>query len=194
MPDDLPLRRLTDPRELRALAHPVRVRLVEELAFDGPLTATELAERLGESPANCSWHLRQLAKYGQVEEAGGGSGRRRPWRVVVQSQTWGEEEDDPVARAAGQAFADVLDARDREEYDAWRRREPGESPEWRRAAFVSRSFAWLTADELDELSNLFQEFGMRYVERFTDPSTRPPGSRPVRLTAAGFPTRPEEGS
>lgn len=192
MPAELPQRWITDPRELRALAHPLRVRIVEELALDGPLTATELAERLGESPANCSWHLRQLAKYGQVEEAEGGVGRRRPWRIVLQSQTFGDEVDDPVARAAGEALADVLDARDREAYDAWRRREPGESPEWRRAAFVDRSFAWLTAEELEELSTLFNEFATRYVERFTDPSTRPPGSRPVRLTAVGFPTRPEE--
>ncbi len=70
-----PVRRMRDANMLRALAHPARIRLLEELALAGPMTATELAARVGESAANCSWHLRQLAKYGYVEEAGGGAGR-----------------------------------------------------------------------------------------------------------------------
>ncbi|HYZ52738.1 MAG TPA: helix-turn-helix domain-containing protein [Streptosporangiaceae bacterium] len=66
---------LTDPRALRALAHPIRVSLVGLLRREGPLTATQAGAMLGESPASCSFHLRQLAKYGLVEEAGGGRGR-----------------------------------------------------------------------------------------------------------------------
>ena len=58
------------------MAHPVRLRLLAELADLGQATATELAERTGESPANCSWHLRQLARYGFIEEAESGAGRR----------------------------------------------------------------------------------------------------------------------
>lgn len=60
---------------MRALAHPVRSSLLELLIIDGPITATEAGERLGESPTTCSFHLRQLARYGFVEEAGGGPGR-----------------------------------------------------------------------------------------------------------------------
>lgn len=191
MPQSLPRRRLTDPRELRAMAHPVRVRLVEELAFDGPLTATELSERVGESPANCSWHLRQLAKFGYVEEAGGGTGRRRPWRMVVQSHSWGDS-DDPVEAAAGRALREVLAGRDDEEREAWLRRERSEPEEWREATFGTRSFLWLTAEELRELGEAIYGLLTEHVERFTDPSTRPPGSRPVRFTAWGFPTRPPE--
>ena len=56
---------------MRALAHPVRLALLEVLADAGQLTATEAGERIGESPANASFHLRQLAKYGFVEEAEG---------------------------------------------------------------------------------------------------------------------------
>ena len=56
---------------MRALAHPVRLALLEVLADEGRLTATEAGERIGESPANASFHLRQLAKYGFVEEAEG---------------------------------------------------------------------------------------------------------------------------
>src|SRR4051794_21654441 len=77
---NMPHRRLHDARELMALAHPVRMGIIEHLSVSGPLTATELADRLDESPANCSWHLRKLAEHGFVEEAGGGIGRKRPWR------------------------------------------------------------------------------------------------------------------
>src|SRR3954463_3917488 len=74
------LREVTDPMAMRALAHPVRLALIEALADAGTLTATEAGERVGESPANASFHLRQLAKYGFVEDAGA-QGRRRPWKL-----------------------------------------------------------------------------------------------------------------
>ena len=64
---DLPVRDIADARSMRALAHPLRLRLLEYLALRGPLTATQCAELVGESPASCSFHLRQLAKYGFVE-------------------------------------------------------------------------------------------------------------------------------
>src|SRR5580704_4658774 len=74
--------RLTDAKALRAYAHPVRMALVGLLRTEGPLTATRAAELLGESSGTCSFHLRQLAKYGLVEAAGGGGrsrgGRPRP--------------------------------------------------------------------------------------------------------------------
>ena len=62
--------KLTDPRALRAVAHPTRLALVGLLRREGPMTATEAGETIGESAASCSFHLRQLAKYGLVEEAG----------------------------------------------------------------------------------------------------------------------------
>src|ERR1700728_488216 len=76
----VPLRRIADAPTMRAMAHPVRLALLEALGRHEPLTATEAAEVVGESPSACSFHLRMLAKYGLVEDAGGGSGRRRPWR------------------------------------------------------------------------------------------------------------------
>jgi len=68
---------LTDPKALRALAHPIRLALIGLLRTQGPLTATRAAELLGESSASTSFHLRQLSKYGLAEEAGGGQGRER---------------------------------------------------------------------------------------------------------------------
>jgi len=75
-----PLRRIADVPTMRAMAHPVRLALLEALGRREPLTATEAAEIVGESPSACSFHLRMLAKYGLVEDAGGATGRRRPWR------------------------------------------------------------------------------------------------------------------
>jgi DNA-binding transcriptional ArsR family regulator len=75
------VRRITDATTLRALAHPVRIAIIETLSLEGALTATEVGERIGESPTTCSFHLRQLAKYHFVEEAGGGKGRARPWKM-----------------------------------------------------------------------------------------------------------------
>src|SRR5271170_3028317 len=72
---------LTDAKTMRALAHPVRMALLDILALR-TLTATQASELLGESPANCAFHLRTLAKYGFVEEAGGGRGRERPWKTL----------------------------------------------------------------------------------------------------------------
>jgi DNA-binding transcriptional ArsR family regulator len=94
-------RRLTDAQTLRALAHPVRIALYEELAYGGAMTATELGERIGETPTTCSFHLRQLAKYGFVEEAGGGKGRARPWRLTSFGWNIPSAAHDPETQIAG---------------------------------------------------------------------------------------------
>src|ERR1700749_3266721 len=79
---------LTDPRALRAVAHPTRLKLMALLRRLGPLTATQAGGRIGESPSGCSFHLRSLAKYGLVEEAGGGRGRERPWQTTANGIQW----------------------------------------------------------------------------------------------------------
>lgn len=188
----LPHRYLRDPRELRAISHPLRVRIMEELYLDGPLTASQLAERVGESPANCSWHLRQLQKYRFVEEAGGGTGRQRPWKPVLEQRSWGERADGETA-AAREAVAAVTYHHEFDEHDAYQRRKETEPPEWYDAAFFDQTLLWATAEELHELSEEIIALVLRRVrggERFTDPSTRPPGARPVRFVAWGIPARP----
>src|SRR4051794_28456250 len=97
-------RELTDPKAMRALAHPVRLALLEALADAPTPTATEPGERVGESPANASFHLRQLAKYGVVEEAEGGTGRRRPWRIKHLGMTFSDVQRDPEAARAARAL------------------------------------------------------------------------------------------
>src|SRR4051794_41945900 len=94
---------LTDPRAMRAYAHPVRLALIGLLRRHGPLTATQAAARLGESSGTTSFHLRQLAKYGFCEEAGGGKGREKPWRGAGLVPSWGTAPDDPQRPGAQRA-------------------------------------------------------------------------------------------
>jgi DNA-binding transcriptional ArsR family regulator len=194
---DVPRRQLRDPRELRALAHPLRLTLLEELATLGQATATELAERVGESPANCSWHLRQLARHGFIEEAGGGTGRARPWRWIPEVQEIGETlGESPEVRIARDATVGLMFDRDYEAFSSWLTSREGAPEHWQRASFSGRGLNWLTSDELAELSadleRVIERHLVAHLDR-VDPDRRPPGSRLVRVMALGFPAgRPDE--
>lgn len=94
---------IDDPRAMRALAHPVRLDLLTALG-DGPLTATECAERVGESPQSCSYHLRTLAKYGFIERAEAGNGKERPWQKLAGGLQWTGTDDTGAARALASTF------------------------------------------------------------------------------------------
>jgi DNA-binding transcriptional ArsR family regulator len=182
------LREVTDVRTLRALAHPVRIALLEALALYGPLTATEVGERIGESPTTCSFHLRQLAKYGFVEEAGGGKGRARPWRVVSIGMQLTSEGDDPDSNVAATAVAQILIERHLSRYQAWRQSRSNYPKEWRRAAAESQFLLFVTAAELDEFNEELATLVLsRFGERLTDHSTRPAGSVPVEMLTFSYP-------
>jgi DNA-binding transcriptional ArsR family regulator len=94
---------ITDPRAMRALAHPVRLDLLAALSA-GPLTATQCAERVGESPQSCSYHLRTLAKHGFIEHAEAGNGKERPWQKVARGLRWSGGSDTDAARALAGTF------------------------------------------------------------------------------------------
>ncbi|GAA0965315.1 helix-turn-helix domain-containing protein [Acrocarpospora macrocephala] len=84
---------VSDPRTLKAVAHPLRVRLLGALRNDGPATATELAARLGESSGATSYHLRQLARFGFTEEDPTPRDRReRRWRARHRYTSWSNAE------------------------------------------------------------------------------------------------------
>ncbi len=184
-----PHRRLKDPRELTALAHPVRMAIIELLSISGPLTATELADRIDETPANCSWHLRKLAQHGFVEEAEGGKGRQRPWQVPGLGFQWDEEGSvAPAERRAAQAVSEMMMGRAIDRLRESQERLPSEPEEWRKAQGGSESLAWLTADELKALNEELVELFNRYTDRLTDPGHRPEGSRLCELVAWGVPT------
>jgi predicted ArsR family transcriptional regulator len=186
---EVAVRRLRDPRELRALAHPVRIGLMELLGLDGPMTATELAERLGETPANCSWHLRKLAEHGFVEEAEGGRGRQRPWQAASIGHSWGEDDASPEELAAGGMLQDVVMDRALARLHDSRRLRAAAGAEWRESATASQSATWLTPEELDEINQEVRAVIMRHVDRLTDPAKRPEGSRLCELVAWGVPVQ-----
>lgn len=181
-----PVRRITDPRELRALAHPIRMALLEMLA-SGPLTATQCAERLGESPASCSYHLRQLARYGHVRPAEGGRGRERPWQVRDTGIEWDEDDPSPAHAAAGRALAEMIDE---QRFDAWRRfrsRRDLEPADWRRVVLSTDVAAWVTPDELAEVTQRIYDAWAPYTDRQVARAGRPKGARPVRFFAYAYP-------
>ncbi|HJP80483.1 MAG TPA: helix-turn-helix domain-containing protein [Pseudonocardiaceae bacterium] len=185
-----PERIVRDAQELRVLAHPIRMRIRQALYELGQATATELAEVIGESPANCSWHLRQLAKYHFVEEVGGGRGRNRPWRPSGHNLSWGSSEDVGELAAAGDAFSSVISEQEFDglrDWQAWHRSDP---PEWQDAATFVQAVDWLTVEELAELNQALTDIVIRHRKRRDDPSLRPDGARRVRIFAWAVPAQP----
>jgi DNA-binding transcriptional ArsR family regulator len=185
MSSDVPGRPLTDPRALRALTHPTRLALLEMLRREGPLTATQAGELLGESPASCSFHLRTLARYGFVEEAEGGHGRQRPWRASQTATTIDDDALTPEGRIAAQALVDLLHEREQEWLRRWSATHGAYPLQWRAASTDIYSVRHLTADELREVSELLGAIAARHADR--EP---PPGALPVAVVLHAFPLRP----
>jgi DNA-binding Lrp family transcriptional regulator len=181
--------RLSDPRALRGYAHPTRMALVALLRRDGPQTATQAAQAIGESVASCSFHLRQLAKYGLVEEAGA-RGREKPWRATATFTDFDVDAGsggtgDP---AAGQALALAIAGQYFELMTRWLRASSREPAEWREAAQLGDTMLHLTAAELQDLGGKMQHLLEPYLERLDDPGQRPAGSRPVVVLNMAFPS------
>jgi DNA-binding transcriptional ArsR family regulator len=188
-------RELGDPKALRAMAHPLRLSLLEHLAVLGPSTATELADHFeDQSPANCSWHLRQLAEHGFIEEAESGPGRQRRWRIVAESTSTNADPANVELTQAAMALDETLISRALEHRREWMAERGGADQRWRDAATSIHAWAWLTAAELDalttELSDLVDKHILAVLDRL-QPENRPPGSRPVQLIAWTAPRGPE---
>src|SRR5215469_1755337 len=181
------VKRMTDPRALRALAHPLRLSLLGALRAEGPLTATRAGELLGQSSASCSFHLRQLAKYGLVEEAGGGRGRERPWRATAMFTDVPSVTDSPELAAASGLFRSLVAERYYEQMVSWLEARPDEPAEWQQAALFGDVFLYLTAAELAELGEQVDLLLDRYADRVTRPELRPPGARLVTYIQVAAP-------
>jgi predicted transcriptional regulator len=179
--------KLTDPRALRAYAHPVRMALVGLLRTEGPLTATRAAELLGESSGTCSFHLRQLARYGLVEEAGGGTGREKPWRATTTSTDWDAVQDTPETAAAAGLLQTVIAEQYFGQLMRWLEASRDEPSEWQEAAQLGDRILYVTADELAELGRRVREIIDEYFERQVRPELRPPGARLVTWLDIAFP-------
>jgi DNA-binding transcriptional ArsR family regulator len=181
------VKQLTDPKALRALAHPIRLQLLGQLRVHGQLTATQAGELIGESSASCSFHLRQLAKYGLVEEAGGGHGRERPWRATTMFTSWPEVAEDPKVAAAADRLSGVIAEQYVSDLMRWLEVKPDEPEEWQQAAQFGDTFMYVTASELSELAERTRELADAYLDRQTDPALRPPGARLVSYVHIAHP-------
>ncbi|GAA3760628.1 helix-turn-helix domain-containing protein [Plantactinospora mayteni] len=179
---------ISDPQVMRALAHPARLAIMEHLTTTGAaVTATECAEIVGLSPSAVSYHLRELAKFGLVEQAPSrGDARERLWRSSVGS--WGVEagqDASPEARAAQETLIEVYAARDMERIREWARRIGEEPKEWYDASRYGGAVLMMTAEELVELNDRIRELMRPYRRRErVDP---PEGSRPVMVHYAALP-------
>jgi DNA-binding transcriptional ArsR family regulator len=187
-------RELTDPRAMRALAHPTRLALLEVLRDAGRLTATEAGERIGESPASCSFHLRQLAKYGFVEEAPRAGGRRRPWRATDVGMTFTDVHDDPERTEAAIVLERVLRDRNLRRAQAALDARHAQPRAWRRVLGMSDYTLYVTPEELEAIERELVAVVGRYRDRAADPARRPEGSRAVQLLYIAYPYRPGQAA
>lgn len=182
----------SDPRALRALAHPVRLELLNLLQREGPLTASRCAELLELTPKVCSYHLNLLGTYGLIEETGEGKGRSRPWRLVVSGLSYvhSPDEGESAARTADE-FARTMLARDVRLVEAFIARRRELPTGWRNKSTMSGNPLRLTARQL-------QAFGgelLEVLERYRSLSEQQPaaGARPVHVAMYAVPDLREPG-
>jgi hypothetical protein len=178
---------LVDPAVMRALAHPLKWALMDVLLVEGSATSTRCAELVGDTQANCSFHLRQLARYGLVEEAPTTSKRDRPWRMASTDQSWSPVQPDETRSRAASELERVFIQHEMAKMMRWERSSHTYPEAWRRAALRTGAQTWLTETELDALAEAISDLMFSYRDRADDPSKRPEGSRQVRLFAVGYP-------
>ncbi|MFF2405849.1 helix-turn-helix domain-containing protein [Streptomyces sp. NPDC058092] len=187
-------RRVLDPEQdaaaLKALTHPLRIRLLGLLRQDGPATASELAVRTGESSASTSYHLRVLAKYAFVAEAEHRDGRERRWQAVHSVTSWSNKamEDSPGSRAyvslSRRAQIEHLEASlVRYEADIADGRL---GQEWVEPSGINDLMPRLTPESLMELWEVFD----RKLEELTSRDVDDPRAAQVVLLTAGLPLAP----
>lgn len=191
-------RRELDPREdaaaLKALTHPLRIRMLGMLRMDGPATASELAVRTGESSASTSYHLRVLAKYAFITEAEHRDGRERRWQAQHEVTSWNNAAmaDSVEARAfvdvARRAQLDHLErslARHQEDLAAGRL-----GDEWREPSGFTDLVVRLTPEALTELWDSFS----RTVDELAARDEGDPRAEQVVLFTASLAVRAEDRS
>ncbi len=185
MTDDTRALELTDPRAMRALAHPLRLRILDVIREQGSATATQLAEALDESTSSTSYHLSQLAKHGFIEEEPT-PGRERPWRAKAQGLRWsaGRGRSPEYLAAARLLRSRVLDLH-AQVLEDFLLAEDDLDPDWQESVVISDSRLHVTAEELALIGEQLVELLEPY--RRPDPDARPDGARRVSFITYGLP-------
>jgi DNA-binding transcriptional ArsR family regulator len=171
---------ITDSETMRALAHPVRLAVLERLQRHGPTTSTQLASEVGTTPAAAGRHVRRLAALELVAPADpteGAHGRR--WKAVATGIRF-EPSDDAESQAAYRALENVMFLRADELPRRWMAEaEPRLEPEWRKVSGFVNVRMKLTPEEAEALDARMEELLIPFVTR--DVSETPEGARDVRL-------------
>jgi DNA-binding transcriptional ArsR family regulator len=177
-------RYLDDPVAIRALAHPLRHDLMGIIGRLGRATTAQAAQELGISHGLASHHLRQLAKYGFVEQVAGKDNRERPWRLVATSYSWAGATRSPEGMAAVDVVEQVYAEQVLERFLGWQQRRGGWPQVWRESTGMGRSTVYLTRAELTELAAAIDALLLRYTEErpLDEVAARPPGSVAVDFT------------
>ncbi|MFE0454741.1 ArsR/SmtB family transcription factor [Streptomyces sp. NPDC058914] len=147
--------RSLDARSLRGLAHPLRMRLLDALRFGGPATASQLAEKLGESSGATSYHLRQLAAHGFIEDAPErGKGRERWWKAVHQGLRFDDAlltDANPEVRGAADTYLHQVATTQTRDLSTWLGNRQAWPEEWNRTWDMSSATLRLTPELTREL-------------------------------------------
>src|SRR5215469_9705783 len=178
---------ICDPTAIRALAHPIRLDLLELLGAVGPATAARCGRILGVSQASCSFHLRQLAKYGFVEDAGPSRDKReRLWRVTDPRMTVRlESGDDTIVR---QQLERLVVEREMTAILGYVDRRDGDFPAWQRKAGIMTSVVAMSPDEAADLKAKWSALLEPFVARSISSGLQlDPGQRYVRYFMAATP-------
>ncbi|MET7934585.1 helix-turn-helix domain-containing protein [Streptomyces sp. NPDC005322] len=187
VPDDV---RVLDPRSLRGLAHPLRMRLLGALREYGPATASQLADRLGESSGATSYHLRQLAAHGFVQDdPERGKGRERWWKAAHRGTRVGNDEflthPDPSVRGAMNTLLHEWATLHSQELSTWLGTLHDWPAPWRHASDISDFSLRLTPELAQEMRDKVHEVIESYREKEVDRDTG--GSARFRVHLHGFP-------
>ena len=162
-------RKIAEPEALEALAHPVRLELINHLMSAGPATASACARAVGDTPSNCSYHLRVLAQVGLVGEVASADGRERPWEALITGfDTASDTSGAPMTPQESRLLAVSLQ-RDQQlvrDYMAHRESEPAR---WRQADFYGTYTLALTPAELTDLSARLDAVIRPYIAATREP-------------------------
>ncbi|MFE7596416.1 ArsR/SmtB family transcription factor [Streptomyces sp. NPDC057494] len=183
-----PLSRTLDPRSLRAIAHPLRIQLLRTLRRYGPATASQLAERLGESSGATSYHLRQLAAHGFiVDDPTRGKGRERWWKAVHRGTVFDEtlhRNPDPEVQGALDVVMHEIATIHTQELSTWVATRHTWDEAWYGASDFSDFRLNLPPERLRELNQKIHALIDEYSET-SDPDA--PGAARVRMHLHAFP-------
>jgi DNA-binding transcriptional ArsR family regulator len=172
---------ITDPKAMRALAHPVRLALLEQLQRHGPATASQLSPQVGATPSVASWHLRHLAGFGLVRDAEPGPDRReRRWEAAAHGFRFSSDSGGAEGRAAARMLSEQMFLRTGDLPLRWvAETAPGLEPEWQDQSGLTDTRIVATPEELAQIAEAMQAVLAPFVLRGSGEA--PAGARGVRF-------------